>query len=174
MLNSKVGWIVGSSNGPAYIIKTVDGGETWSDETPANEYYGFQSISILDSLHGFVVGGQGGVYETINGGEITDVSSKYIVNEKFSLSQNYPNPFNPITTIRYSIPKESFVTIKVYNVLGKKIATLVNERKSIGNYSVVFNSRNLSSGIYFYRIVSGTYSATKKMIILKWSAGQYR
>ena len=177
MLNSKVGWIVGSSNGPAYIIKTTDGGGTWSDETPGTEFYGFQSISILDSLHGFVVGGQGGFYETINGGELTDVSSKHIVNEKFSLGQNYPNPFNPTTTIQYTIPKESFVTIKVYNVLGKEVATLVNERKPAGNYRIDFstkggftkggNSGYLSSGIYFYRLISGTYSETKKMIVLK-------
>ena len=85
----------------------------------------------------------------------------------FSLQQNYPNPFNPSTTINYSVPKTSFVTIKVYNVLGREIKTLVNEKKSFGNYSVQFSGSSLSSGIYFYRMQSGNYSQTKKLIILK-------
>lgn len=87
--------------------------------------------------------------------------------KNFILYQNYPNPFNPKTTILYSIPKESLVIIKVYDALGKEIATLVNERKSRGNYSIDFNSSRLPSGIYFYRLISGTYISTKKMVILK-------
>ncbi len=100
--------------------------------------------------------------------ELLDINERKIsLVDKFHLSQNYPNPFNPTTTIQYTIPKEAFVTIKVYDDLGREIATLLNERKAIGNYSVDFNSSNLSSGIYFYRLISGTYSATKKMILMK-------
>lgn len=85
----------------------------------------------------------------------------------FQLFQNYPNPFNPNTTIRYEIPERSFVTIKVYNVLGKEIATLVNEEKPNGNYEVNFKANGLASGIYYYRITAGDFSQTKKMILLK-------
>ena len=85
----------------------------------------------------------------------------------FSLSQNYPNPFNPSTGINYSIPKSGLVTIKVYNVLGKEIATLVNEYRSAGNYSVQFNGSKLSSGIYFYRMKSGNFVQTKKLMLMK-------
>ena len=91
---------------------------------------------------------------------------------KFSLSQNYPNPFNPATTINYSIPKTSFVTIKVYDIIGREIETLVKENKAPGNYEIKFNGNNLPSGIYFYRMRASTSSAegfveTKKLIILK-------
>jgi hypothetical protein len=85
----------------------------------------------------------------------------------FSLAQNYPNPFNPATTINYSIPKQSNVTIKVYNVLGKEIMTLVNEYKSTGNYKVEFDAKNLSSGIYFYQMKTNEFIQTKKMSLLK-------
>ncbi len=87
--------------------------------------------------------------------------------KSFSLSQNYPNPFNPSTIIRYSIPKTGLVTLKVYDILGREVTTLVNENKTPGNYSVTFNGNNLSSGIYFYRISAGRYSETKKFILLK-------
>ena len=91
---------------------------------------------------------------------------------KFNLFQNYPNPFNPSTSIKYNIPYLSFVTIKVYDVLGNEIETLVNAEKPAGNYEVEFNShsgevRNLPSGIYFYRLVSNHYVKTNKMILLK-------
>lgn len=85
----------------------------------------------------------------------------------FELSQNYPNPFNPSTKIRYEIPEMSFVTIKVYDVLGKQILSLVNEEKSAGNYEIEFNGKELASGIYYYRISAGNFSQTKKMILLK-------
>jgi len=85
----------------------------------------------------------------------------------FSLDQNYPNPFNPSTTINFSIPVESFITLDVYNAIGQKVASLVNETKSAGNYKVDFNASNLTSGIYFYKISAGNFTETKKMILMK-------
>ncbi len=85
----------------------------------------------------------------------------------YTLGQNYPNPFNPSTKINFSVPKEGLVSIKVYNSIGQEIATLVNENKSAGNYTVNFDAARVSSGIYFYKIVAGNFTATKKMILLK-------
>ena len=90
-----------------------------------------------------------------------------VVPNKFELFQNYPNPFNPSTTINFSVPKTSLVTIKVYNILGKELSTLVNEEKSAGNYSVQFFGSKLSSGIYFYRMQAGSFSQAKKLLLLK-------
>jgi len=92
--------------------------------------------------------------------------------KQFELKQNYPNPFNPSTKIKYSIPSNiqretSNVSLKVYDVLGNVVATLVNEQQPAGAYEVEFNAGNLSSGIYFYRLVSGSFIQTKKLILLK-------
>jgi len=86
---------------------------------------------------------------------------------QFSLDQKYPNPFNPKTTINYSVSQVSFVTIKVYDVLGREVATIVNENKPVGNYRVEFDSGKLVSGIYFYRLQAGNFIQTKKMVLLK-------
>lgn len=85
----------------------------------------------------------------------------------FRLEQNFPNPFNPITTIKYEVPKANFVSITVYNELGKVVATLVNENKSAGNYSTEFKAGSLASGIYFYRMKAGSFVETKKLVLLK-------
>jgi hypothetical protein len=85
----------------------------------------------------------------------------------YVLYQNYPNPFNPSTTIQYSIPKKSSVTLKVYDILGNEVTSLVNEEKHRGVYSVTFNARGLASGVYFYRITAGEFRKTKKMILMK-------
>jgi tetratricopeptide (TPR) repeat protein len=94
-------------------------------------------------------------------------SKKNGIPEKFELSANYPNPFNPSTTIQYAIPQNSYVTLKVFDVLGKEIAALVNEEKSVGFYDVRFDASHLSSGIYFYQIQAGSFRSTKKMILTK-------
>ncbi len=92
---------------------------------------------------------------------------------KFALYQNYPNPFNPTTTIKYSIPNIDGIetlhvtSLRIYNILGEEIATLVNEKQSPGNYSVTFDASNLASGVYFYTLRVGSFVATKKMILLK-------
>ena len=85
----------------------------------------------------------------------------------FAFQQNYPNPFNPITVINYSLPVDEKVLIKVYDILGREIATLVSEEKLAGVHSVNFDASNLSSGIYFYSIKAGKFSQTKKMILAK-------
>ena len=87
--------------------------------------------------------------------------------KEFSLSQNYPNPFNPVSLINYSISKEGPVMLKIYNSLGEEVTTLVDEVKQIGNYSVIFDAKNYSSGVYFYRLQSGTFVQTRKMILLR-------
>jgi hypothetical protein len=95
------------------------------------------------------------------------VSVTYDVPAEFVLNQNYPNPFNPSTTINFYVPKESFVSIKVYDFLGNEIAILVNEVKSTGSYDFLFEASNLPSGTYFLTMIANDFSATKKMVILK-------
>jgi Secretion system C-terminal sorting domain len=87
--------------------------------------------------------------------------------KNFTLEQNYPNPFNPSTVIGYQIPMGSYVTLKIYDALGREIAELVNDRESAGTYKVNFNGSRLPSGIYFYTLTSGNYKSTKKMLLLK-------
>ena len=100
-------------------------------------------------------------------GIINSVSGEQKLPAQYSLFQNYPNPFNPSTEINYQIPKESFVSIKVYDVTGREVADLVNRQQQTGNYNITFNANKLSSGIYFYHIVAGNYSAVRKMLLLK-------
>ena len=89
------------------------------------------------------------------------------VPEKFELSQNYPNPFNPSTKIKYQIATSNPVSLKVYDVLGNEVTTLVNEIQSAGNYEVTFDASSLSSGTYFYKLQTGSFVETKKMILMK-------
>jgi hypothetical protein len=85
----------------------------------------------------------------------------------FSLEQNYPNPFNPSTTIRYSLPHSAYVKLFVYDILGRQVAALVDKKQDAGVYETLFNASLLPSGVYFYRLEIGTFTQTKKMIILK-------
>lgn len=87
--------------------------------------------------------------------------------KQYDLSQNYPNPFNPSTTIKYSLPKDGKVTLKIYDITGKEIKTLVNDIKLAGNYTIDFNGSNLASGVYFYRIQTGDFVQTKRMVLVK-------
>jgi agmatine deiminase len=87
--------------------------------------------------------------------------------KEYSLYQNYPNPFNPTTSIKFSIPKSGFTTLKVYDVMGREVASLVNSKLGAGNYNADFNGANLSSGVYFYKLVSGDFKAVKKLTLIK-------
>ena len=85
----------------------------------------------------------------------------------FALHQNYPNPFNPTTSIEYTLDKRQFVSLKVYDILGREVATLINEEKPAGSYQVKFDAAGLSSGVYLYRIRAGKNSETRKMILMR-------
>ncbi len=98
---------------------------------------------------------------------ITDVKDKQNIPLQFSLSQNYPNPFNPSTTIKYEIPKETSVTIKIFDALGREVVTLLNSDQKAGQHEVNWNAKNYASGVYFYRIRAGEFISTKKMLLIK-------
>ena len=87
--------------------------------------------------------------------------------KEFSLQQNYPNPFNPTTTIEYTIPKDGYVSMKVYDISGREVASLVDKYQNSGSYILMWDASRYSSGVYFYRIISGDYSATKRMVLKK-------
>ena len=96
--------------------------------------------------------------------DVTDISN---LPTEFSLEQNHPNPFNPTTTISYTLPKSSYVTLKVYNINGQEVKTLVNKVQNVGYYTATFDASSLSSGLYFYTLLSDDFISTKKMLLLK-------
>lgn len=114
------------------------------------------------------MGNNGTILRTTNGG-VTFIEEEeiYEIPTTYYLTQNYPNPFNPSTKIRYSVPQSSNVVIKVFDILGNEIETLVNEDKSVGSYEITWYADNLPSGIYFYQLQAGSFVETKKMILLR-------
>lgn len=89
------------------------------------------------------------------------------ISKTFSLSQNYPNPFNPVTTINYSVPTDGFVTIKMYDNIGREVMTLVNKQQTAGSYEIVFNGQQITSGVYFYKIETNDFTQVKRMMLIK-------
>ena len=99
--------------------------------------------------------------------DVKDENRKQQVVKTFNLDQNYPNPFNPATTISYTIPKSGYVSLKIYDILGNEVATLVNGYQEANSYRVRFNANRIASGIYFYKLKTGEFVQTKKMILMK-------
>ncbi|HRI48224.1 MAG TPA: T9SS type A sorting domain-containing protein [Ignavibacteriaceae bacterium] len=182
-----------SGNEVNFVIELVDGisGEVLGryDEVKFNEGNVFQYNNL-----GYEVSGEGinnrTVYLRLRSSSNTDVN--YSLSQKYSdevifgknntkkinytgtekpteyaLYQNYPNPFNPTTTINYQIPKEGLVTLKIYDILGKEVATLINEEKQAGKYSIEFSASKLSSGVYLYELRSNEFKSTKKLLLMK-------
>ena len=114
------------------------------------------------------MGSEGIILKTTSGGEIlTNVDYDSDIPEYFSLYQNYPNPFNPTTTIKYQLGNDGFVNLKVFNALGEEVAELVNQYQKAGSYDLTFNAVNLPSGMYVYKLTSGSHVESKKMIMMK-------
>ncbi|MBK8551998.1 MAG: T9SS type A sorting domain-containing protein [Ignavibacteria bacterium] len=165
-VNTRKAWAV--SEGGA-ILYTTNGGVNWSNQfiNPREGIY--NSIYFSDSLTGWIVGVNGIIAKTTSGGVLTNFSniSSTIPVQHF-LSQNYPNPFNPKTIVSYKLGFWSLVKLKIYNILGNEVLTLVNERKPSGKYEVEFDADNLPSGIYLYSlIVNENTIDTKRMVLLK-------
>ncbi len=168
-----------SENGDwdVYVVRTDSIGDTlWTKTYGISPLIGYSVQITYDG--GYIIGGttQPGSGFALDGylvrlgpDPITGIESEYESRypSDFVLYQNYPNPFNPATTINYQIPEISFVTLKVYDVLGNEIATLVNEKKPVGSYEVDWNASNAPSGVYFYQLKTKGYLETKKMILLR-------
>jgi hypothetical protein len=161
--------VFAGTNGGGVFLSTSNG-TSWTavnSGLPGGNSSFTRSLTLVGTYL-FVVTDDGLVWrrplsEMITG--IEDQSNE--IPTQFILAQNYPNPFNPSTKIRFQVPNSSFVNLKVYDVLGNEVATLVNEERPVGSYEVDFNAAGLSSGIYFYTINAGTFVETKKMILLK-------
>ena len=160
--------LLGGSNFEG-IYFSSDMGDHWK---PVNEGLGTGDHSALDNIRSigiidnYIFAGSIGIWRRPLS-EITSVESNPILPKGFELKQNYPNPFNPITVITYELSTISDVSLIVYDVLGKKVQTLINEHQSAGNHSVTFNASNFSSGVYFYRLNVDGYTASKKMLLIK-------
>jgi hypothetical protein len=146
------------------VLKTTDGGATWTPHlgpgTVAPE-----GVNLTNPTCGWVYGDNGLIIKI---DLTTGVHDRETANpNQFALGQNYPNPFNPATKISFSIPAAGFTSLKVFDVLGNETATLVDGQMAAGNHSVTFNASHLTSGVYFYRLQTGTYSETKKLILAK-------
>ena len=160
------GWVVistDSTNKNGSILMTVDGGINWIIED--SETTGvLHKIFFSDKKYGWAVGANGTILFRSG---ITSVNKTNSLLKIFALYQNFPNPFNPTTNINYQLFKNDFVTLKVYDMLGREVASLVNENEQAGSYSVPFDASELSSGIYIYTIRANDFVKSKKMILLK-------
>jgi len=149
------------------ILQTSDGGTSWEAQTSGttNSLY---NVCFTDALNGWIVGANGTILHTTNGGlTFVEGERRDEVPTDFSLDQNYPNPFNPSTTICYQLPTQSHVALKIFDVLGREVATLVNEVKQAGTYAVQWDASGLASGVYFYRLEAGNFTSVKKLLLLR-------
>ncbi|HMR42040.1 MAG TPA: YCF48-related protein [Ignavibacteria bacterium] len=147
------------------ILKTTNGGLTWGSQSGTSGT--LRSVIFTDSLTGYAAGDLGVIIKTTNGGLTAVSDPDEFAPGKYSLKQNYPNPFNPETNISFQLPVQKFVSLKVYNSLGKEIAVLINGNMTAGDHIVSFKGDNLAGGIYYYRFVAGNYTEVRKMILIK-------
>jgi photosystem II stability/assembly factor-like uncharacterized protein len=166
---SFVNGLNGTVIGDNLIVKTTDGGGTWSNQSiPLGWENSLNAIHMIDENSGTIVGYRGTILRTTNGGvAFLDEGKDQSMPAEYKLFQNYPNPFNPNTNISWQAQAGGWQTLKIYDILGKEIAKLVDEFRPAGNYEVKFDASNLSSGVYFYKLQSGNFIQTKKMILIK-------
>ena len=167
-ITGNVGVVSGGTtyHGLETVRYNSDGSNPWVADI--NLYGGIgKGLALGDDMSLYAVGMF--YYSVIKYSQSTPTGVEQIseIPETFVLEQNYPNPFNPTTTISFSIPTSAFTSLKVYDILGNEVATLLNEEKPAGNYEVRFNASSLTSGTYFYRLSAGSFTEVKKMILIK-------
>jgi photosystem II stability/assembly factor-like uncharacterized protein len=158
-----VGWIAGSE-----ILKTTDGGHNWTTLNPVVHTFDFADDKSwgINFENRILFSDDGWKTATMQFPGSVNVENSENTNSYF-LSQNFPNPFNPNTKIKFELHERVFVTLKIYDLLGNEINSLIEEEKLAGNYEIEFDGAELSSGIYLYKIIAGNFVDTKKMILLK-------
>jgi photosystem II stability/assembly factor-like uncharacterized protein len=170
-IDANTGWISSKQSdlfSTPFLQHTTNGGITW--ETQITPFGDLQASNAIFSIYfvnpqtGWITGDRGRIARYYGP---TDVDNKVNSLYHFSLDQNYPNPFNPTTMISYHLASSGDVTLKLYDVLGNEVATLVDEFRNAGSYEVTFDASSLSSGIYFYKLQAGDFVETKKMILMK-------
>jgi photosystem II stability/assembly factor-like uncharacterized protein len=168
--NLDTGWIINNSN---QILRTNDGGNSWSlQNSPA---VSIGSINFVNAETGWIVGNNGVILKTITGGITNIQQTSNLVPTEFSLHQNYPNPFNPVTNIKFSLPTTQYTILKVFDISGREVETLIDEVLQTGSYEFMFDASELSSGIYFYQLRVGdpstgsgqSFVQTRKMVLTK-------
>ena len=167
--DANTGYVVGRTmfflgNYGAY--KTTDGGTTWTALTasPVPMFENFRSVTFTPNGTGWAVGDNGAIYKLAGTTSVAEESGSPV---DFTLDQNYPNPFNPETVIRYALPVAGNVNLTVYNSLGEIVATPVDQFVEAGSHEVSFNAADLPSGVYIYKLSSGSYTSVKKMLLMK-------
>jgi hypothetical protein len=166
-IDSLNGWATTGKPELGNVLQTTDGGDNWNIvDLPT--YNVMNDLWFINRDKGWILGTLGNIF--CNDSSIIvssdEIKSKPIPS-RIEISQNYPNPFNPITKIKYRIADFGFVSLKVYDILGREIAALVNEEKSAGNYKVQFDASEIPNGVYFYQLKAGNYIETKKMVLMK-------
>ncbi len=159
----------GIAVGSGTILRTTNGGSSWQSQSVsfAGDLY---SVDVNTDGRGWSVGQQGKIFRNSNSFTGLRQMNDRIQAQDFSLEQNYPNPFNPSTVIQFLIPEGSSpsnVILKVYSSMGQEVATLVDGVKESGRYSVEFNGKGLSSGLYFYSFTAGSFTDVKKLLLVR-------
>ena len=169
-INKDTIWIVHNLTN---VKRTNNGGLNWTQQFTAA---GLNSIYFLDENTGWIAGSNGFVYKTITGGLTGIQNVSFEIPSSYSLEQNYPNPFNSMTKIRFDVPYTflsphglggDLITLSVFDITGREVQKLVNERLSPGTYSVDWNASVFPSGVYFYRLHAGSFTETKRMLMIK-------
>jgi hypothetical protein len=173
---SAVGTRVTIKTGSLTQIREVEGGSGGKGQNSLPIEFGLGTASIIDTLRvkwtsglvqNFTNVQPNRIISIIEGQPLDITSENKNIPANYKLQQNYPNPFNPETKIRFEIPKSSFVSLKIFDLLGKEVRTVVNKNLTAGEYEFNFNSENLNSGIYFYKLTAGNFVQTKKMLMIK-------
>jgi len=162
LLVSGTNLLAGTQSG---VYRSSNNGTSW---TAVNSGLGNSVYALSANGTYLFAGARGSVWRRPLSEILTSVQPPWSQQpEAFVLDQNYPNPFNPSTTIKYELPTSSMVRLSVYDLLGREVSVLVNERKAAGSYEVKFDGSNLASGVYFYRLQAGSYVNTKKLLLLR-------
>lgn len=170
--DSLKGMVVGRNRfyqGTDKILITSNGGYNWYYLPAVSTEHGWSCMEFVSSEKGWIGGNGGAILKTTNfgGAPLSIQSDPKIKRLEYFLHHNYPNPFNPITSIKFDLPKNGFVTLKVFDILGREITTLVEGNIKAGTHHVNWDGHDYPSGVYFYRMVAGDFANTKKMLLLK-------